>query len=245
MRDLALAVAVLTLAACKEAPSPPPVVAAAAPPSAYAQGIDLARDARDYAQELKGSRLDFVARYYRDPASRWPTLTAAEAAMLSAAGKRVVAVWEWHSHRADYFTYQTGYNDALNAYRQAKGIGQPPGSAIYFAVDFNATGNDIRGSIDPYFRGVRVGLQAAAGQAPPDYRVGVYGSGAVCAHLKRVGLAEYAWLSNSNAWAGYDDFTDWNIKQSGGSEAFSFDHDINEAWGDYGGFQVPVEISSL
>jgi len=64
----ALAVAVLTLAACKEAP--PQVVAAAAPPSGYVQGIDLARDARDYAQELKSSRLDFVARYYALRAGR-------------------------------------------------------------------------------------------------------------------------------------------------------------------------------
>ena len=29
------------------------------------------------------------------------------------------------------------------------------------------------------------------------------------------------------------------------TEMFSFDHDINEAWGDYGGFQVPVKMSSL
>jgi len=165
--------------------------------------------------------------------------------MLSAAGKLLVAVWEWHSGRRDYFSYAAGYSDGMAAYRQAKAVGQPPGSAIYFAVDFNATGNDIRGGIDPYFRGVRAGFQAAAGQTRPDYRVGVYGSGAVCAYLKRMRLAEYAWLSNSYAWAGYDSFTDWNIKQSGGSTAFSFDHDINEAWGDYGGFRVKNQYSSL
>src|SRR2546427_6218300 len=44
----------------------------------------------------------------------------------------------FRSHRADYFSYGQGYSDAVAAYRQAKGIGQPPGSAIYFAVDFNA-----------------------------------------------------------------------------------------------------------
>lgn len=232
----------LVLAGCEG--TPPPKLTAA-PPSGYAQGIDMARDARDYAQELKSSHLDFVARYYRDPASRWPTLTAAEAQMLSTAGVRLVAVWEWHSGRRDYFSYASGYSDGMAAYRQARGIGQPAGSAIYFAVDFNAHDDDIRGGIDPYFRGVRAGFQAAAGQAPPDYRIGVYGSGAVCSYLKRMRLAQYAWLSNSNAWAGYDNFTDWNIKQSGGSPKFSFDHDINEAWGDYGGFQVGNQLSAL
>jgi Domain of unknown function (DUF1906) len=242
MRKLALAVALSTLVACQEAP--PPIVAAAPPPSAYAHGIDMATDARNYSQELKASRLDFVARYYRDPTSRWPALSAAEAQMLSATGLRLVAVWEWHSGRPDYFSYASGYNDGMSAYRQARGIGQPPGSAIYFAVDYNAGEADMRAGIDPYFRGVHAGLQAAAGQAP-GYRVGVYGSGYVCDYLKRMRLAQYAWLSNSNAWAGYDTFTGWNIKQSSRSPGLSFDHDTNEAWGDYGGFQVRNQYTAL
>ncbi|MGH7062149.1 MAG: glycoside hydrolase domain-containing protein, partial [Stellaceae bacterium] len=139
----------LGVAGCTEAPPPP---AAPSHPSEFAQGIDLARDARDYSQELKGSRLDFVARYYRDPTSRWPTLSAAEAKAISATGMRLVTVWEWHSHRPDYFSYASGYADGMASYRQAKGVGQPPGSAIYFAVDFNAFDPDIRGRIDPYFR---------------------------------------------------------------------------------------------
>src|SRR5437763_8909677 len=83
MWKLVPVLAVLLLAGCKE----PPPVAVALSPSGYAQGIDMARDARDYSQELKASHLDFVARYYRDPASRWPPLTAAEAQVVSAAGK--------------------------------------------------------------------------------------------------------------------------------------------------------------
>ncbi|MGE5271511.1 MAG: DUF1906 domain-containing protein [Thiohalocapsa sp.] len=224
----------LLLAACAEAPPPAPPPRA----SGFAQGIDMATDARDVSQELKGSRLDFVARYYRDPASRWPTLSAAEAQMVSATGLRLVAVWESHSHRREYFSYAAGYADGMAAYRQAKAIGQPPGSGIYFAVDFNAQDPDIHGPVDQYFRGVRAGMQAAAGPQPADYRIGVYGSGAVCDYLKRMRLAEYAWLSNSHAWSGYDSFADWNIRQSKRSGIVSFDHDMNEARGEYGGFQV-------
>jgi glycoside hydrolase-like protein len=233
---------VLVLAACGAPPAPP--VVEAPRPVGLARGIDLPIDARDVSNELKESRLDFVARYYRDPASRWPTLSAEEARMVSSAGMSLVAVWEWHSHKRDYFSYASGYSDAMAAHRQAKAIGQPAGSGIYFAVDFNAQEPDVRGPVDQYFHGVHAGLAAAAGQAR-EYRVGVYGSGAVCDYLKRARLAEYAWLSNSTAWSGYDSFTDWNIKQSGRSPLLSFDQDSNEARGEYGSFRVPNQISSL
>ena len=233
---------VLVLAACSAPPAPP--VVEAPRPVGLARGIDLPIDARDVSNELKESRLDFVARYYRDPASRWPTLSAAEARMVSSAGMSLVAVWESHSHKRDYFSYASGYYDALAAHRQAKAIGQPAGSGIYFAVDFNAQEPDVRGPVDQYFRGVHAGLAAAAGQ-DREYRVGVYGSGAVCDYLKRSRLAEYAWLSNSTAWSGYDSFTDWNIKQSGRSPLLSFDQDSNEARGEYGSFRVTSQYSSL
>jgi hypothetical protein len=209
-----------------------------------AQGIDLPIDARDVSMELKGRRLDFVARYYRDPASRWPALSADEARMVSAAGMRLVAVWESHSHRPDYFSYASGYSDAMTAYRQAKTISQPAGSAIYFAVDFNAQDPDIHGPVDQYFRGVAAGFAAMA-SSPPDYRVGVYGSGAVCDYLKRARLAQYAWLSNSTAWSGYSSFTDWNIRQGRGTLSLSFSHDWNQARDDYGGFHVESQHTSL
>jgi hypothetical protein len=241
MKNLGLVVAFLVpmglvLAGCGSAPPLQPVVEA---PYAVglAQGIDLPIDARDVSLELKASRLDFVARYYRDPTSRWPALSAAEARLVSSAGMKLVALWESHSHRPDYFSYASGYSDAMTAYRQAQAIGQPAGSAIYFAVDFNARQPDILGPVDQYFRGIAAGLTAAAGQAP-EYRVGVYGSGAVCDYLKRARLAEYAWLSNSTAWAGYSSFADWNIRQGMRSPALSFSQDSNEARGEYGGFRV-------
>ncbi|HVB16879.1 MAG TPA: DUF1906 domain-containing protein [Stellaceae bacterium] len=227
----------LFLAGCS--PPPLPVLAGAPLPAGTARGIDMPTDARDVAMELGGSHLDFVARYYRDPASRWPALSADEARTVSATGKKLVAIWESHSHNPAYFSYGSGYADALSAYRQAKAVGQPHGSAIYFAVDFNAQQGDILGPVDAYFRGVYNGLIEAAGGHVPDYRVGVYGSGAVCSYLKQARLAAYTWLSNSTAWAGYNRFTDWNIRQGGQSLLLSFSQDSNEARGDYGGFSIP------
>lgn len=241
IKNLALCLPLLLLVGCTNA-DPVPIAQQPRIP-ARSQGVDLATDAGRVAQYIKSNGLDFVARYYRTPGSRWPALSANEAKALSALGLNVVAVFESHSHHRDYFSYARGYWDAMQAAQQAKAVGQPGGSAIYFAVDFNAQEPDIRGPVDQYFRGIAAGFAAAA--PTPEYRVGVYGSGAVCAYLKRARLAQYAWLSNSNAWSGYDSFTDWNIKQSTASEALTFSHDWNEAWGDYGGFRVKNQYSSL
>ncbi len=202
-----------------------------------AQGIDLPTDASDALNDIRDSKLDFVARYYRSPTSRWPTLTAAEAQRLSSLGVKIVAVWEWHSHDPAYFSYASGYSDAIGAYTQAKAVGQPAGSAIYFAVDYNAPSSDISGAIDQYFRGVAAGL-AAAGNGRSEYKIGVYGSGAVCEAMRRAGLAQYTWLTNSTSWAGTLNYDDWNIRQGGHFSVLSFDHDSNEAKDDYGGFRV-------
>ena len=239
---LGLLLLVLVLAACSSAP--PPVAQLPRPVrSGPPQGVDMPTDARDVSNELKGSGLDFVARYYRDPASRWPSLSPAEAAMLSGAGFKIVAIWESHSHKPEYFSYASGFADGVAAYRQAKAIGQPAGSAIYFAVDYNAQQPDVTGPIDQYFRGIANGLASVGGFE--QYRIGVYGSGAVCAYLRGMRLAQYAWLSNSTAWSGYNSFAGWNIRQLPSSPSLSFGHDLNEATNDYGGFQVKSQYTGL
>jgi hypothetical protein len=141
MRRLGVLLAVvgpigLVLAGCGG--SEPPLVASGGVAAGAIRGIDIPTDARDVSQELKGSGLHFVARYYRDPASRWPTLSAEEARSVAGSGMKLVTVWESHSHKPEYFSYASGYADGIAAHRQAKGIGQPAGSAIYFAVDYNA-----------------------------------------------------------------------------------------------------------
>jgi hypothetical protein len=233
-KNLALLLPLLLLAGCYNA-DPKPVVQQQPKPPSRAQGVDLPTDAGHVAHHIKSNGLDFVARYYRKPDSRWPTLSASEAKVLSALGLNVVAVWESHSQHRNYFTYGRGYWDAVSAYRQAKAVGQPAGSAIYFAVDFDATGADLY-PIDQYFRGITAGLVASNGGSS-EYKVGVYGSGAVCDSVKRTGLAQYTWLSNSTAWAGRS-FAGWNIRQGRPYANLGFNHDSNEARDDYGGFRL-------
>jgi len=56
--------------------------------------------------------------------------------------------------------------------------------------------------------------------------------------MRRAGLAQYTWLTNSTSWAGTLNYYDWNIRQGGHFSVLSFDHDSNEAKDDYGGFRV-------
>lgn len=235
----AAVLAALAVAACDMTPAQPPplaIPAAELPRFSGPHGVDLATDASDVINELRTSRLDFVARYYRDPASRWPALTPREARRLSALGLNIVTVWESHSGTVGYFSYASGYNDALSAYRQAYAVGQPVGSAIYFAVDFNAGPSQLY-YIDQYFRGINAGLYSAS-RGRPAFRVGVYGSGYICDAMRRARLAQYSWLSNSTAWAGSQSYAGWNIRQHGPLATLSFNHDFNDARADYGGFRV-------
>ena len=118
---LAPVFAALILTACHGPPSPPPSLAIGLPPGiGSGQGIDLPIDASDVLMELQQSRMDFVARYYREPESRWPPLSASEAQRLSSLGLKIVAVWESHSRDPTHFSYSSGYYDAMTAYQRGE-----------------------------------------------------------------------------------------------------------------------------
>jgi hypothetical protein len=159
------------------------------------KGIDLPTDVGGKIDAIREANLDFVIRYYRNPTSQWPSLSASEARLLSNAGLTVVAIWEAASAHISYFTHLDGVNDATSAYHQAHGIGQPVGSAIYFAVDFDARDGADTAAVTDYFRSVAAGFVAAAAGDAPAYKVGVYGSGAICAAMIGAGLAEYSWTA--------------------------------------------------
>src|SRR4029077_9208653 len=90
----------------------------------------------------------------------------------------------------------SGYRDAIAAHKQASAIGQPARSGIYFAVDFNVDAAAMS-LVDQYFRGITAGL-AAAGGGSAKYKVGVYGSGAVCGAIRGAGFAPFYWVVKSD-----------------------------------------------
>ncbi len=109
-----------------------------------------------------------VCRYLGAKTHGWSKgLTPAEVADLKAAGLKIVSVWEGESTSVDYFTTAQGRHDALDAMAEAEWLGQPAGSAIYFAVDFDAQPADYH-AIFQYFIAARKAIGSR-------YKLGVYG----------------------------------------------------------------------
>ena len=200
------------------------------------KGIDCALDCTKRAAWIKANGNEFVGRYYRNAGSKWAGLDVDEARAISKAGLLLVAIWESRSDVADHFSYTTGVDEGTSAYKQAMNTGQPAGTPIYFAVDFDCSNLQISGGINDYFRGIAHGFDAI-GSGRPAYTVGVYGSGNACGWLLGHQRVNYTWLAQSRGWGGYKTFTSWNIKQ-GPSQKTPFDFDTDQSTAEFGGFVV-------
>jgi Domain of unknown function (DUF1906) len=165
------------------------------------RGLDTTIELTRWARALRQQHgFDFALRYYSHNAAK--NLSLGEALALAAAGMRIGVVWETYGTHPAYFTRAQGLADAGAAYRYAREvIGQPFGSAIYFAVDYDATQADLDGPVSDYFTGLRAGL-FVAGEGHLQYEVGVYGSGLCCATVTGREQASLSWLSQSTGFAG-------------------------------------------
>ncbi|WP_095204178.1 glycoside hydrolase domain-containing protein [Mesorhizobium carmichaelinearum] len=216
----------------------PPAVAAPPPLAAgLVHGLDCATDCTAQSRAIAAAGKAFVVRYYRNGASGFPTLTAKEAKALTAAGVKIVTIWESASANVSHFSRTTGLDEGTSAYKQAMLVGQPAGTPIYFAVDFDCSKDALAGSINDYFQAIASAF-AAMGNGKSAYSVGVYGSGRACTWLTAHGLVAYTWLAMSKGWSGYAAYTSWNIKQGPSDQLLPFDYDTDVATGDYGGFNI-------
>ena len=192
--------------------------------------------------KAKAAGINFIGRYYSHSPSK--NLSPSEARLICGAGMWVVTVWETRNDSA-FFSFKQGIDDATSASNQAQTIGQPIDSAIYFAVDYDASPAEIAGGITDYFKGVSQGL-AAAMPGKATYSVGVYGSGLTCDTLFKAGLVQHTWLAMSSGYLGSKTYTSWNIKQSLDKDLFGIgktvDPDVsnNAANGGLGAFTVAL-----
>jgi hypothetical protein len=177
------------------------------------KGFDAKRDLSRFANCLLIEGYTFICRYYNinNPSKN---LTYAEANFLSSLGLSIVAVWEnGYPTSSSYFTYRQGVADGTAAYEYAlTTIYQPDLTPIYFAVDYDASEEDVTGVIADYFKGILASFKQISDNNPK-YFIGVYGSGHVCKWLKQQNLALYTWLAQSTGWRGSKTYKDYNIKQ--------------------------------
>ena len=105
-----------------------------------AQGISTNLNVGGQASCLQQAGIGFVFRYYSLTTQQaQKRLTKAEADLLSAAGLQIGVVYEDKPDVVEYFSNARGQQDGRNAFRYASQLPQPTGSAIYFAVDYDAS----------------------------------------------------------------------------------------------------------
>jgi hypothetical protein len=207
------------------------------------RGISTNHNVGSQAVCLKQAGVDFVFRYYslttHQPEKR---LTKPEADALSAAGLQLGVVYEDGPTDARYFSNSRGQQDGANAYHYASLLKQPTGSAIYFAVDYDASAGDVQGVITDYFNGVVQGMTKASG-GNLSYLVGVYGSGLVCGSIKsNVSGVTFAWLAESTGWTNSFAYDDWDVKQIVATSPLCSltiqGYEDCQSDGEFGGFQT-------
>lgn len=201
------------------------------------KGVDAAFDLSPYINGLRDAGIGFCARYYSyNPAK---DLTVLEANALGANGFRIVTVFESAGDHYQYFTEAQGTKDAQQALARADACGQPKGTAIYFAVDFDATTAEVEDGITSYFTAAKAGLGG-------NYSMGVYGSGGVLAALRDAGLVSFLWLAQSRGWRGTAGFTGEHIHQGNATNeiigmAVDTDESLVDDFGSWVLGEAPVE----
>lgn len=120
---------------------------------------------------MVSSGLTFVGRYYKPSVSGLyeDRLQKSEAELISNAGMSIFSIYQYDGTSAASFTSTQAHTDGGTAVNQAVAAGQPSGTAIYFAVDYEAGASDLNNIIVPYFNIVKTYLNNYG------YQLGVYG----------------------------------------------------------------------
>ncbi|MGP7817651.1 glycoside hydrolase domain-containing protein [Niallia sp. 01092] len=137
------------------------------------------------ARSLKNAGFDYAARYL---GNSWKSFDKKEAEVIQVAGLYLISIFQKSANYGAYFTYEQGVADAKEAMEYAYAVEQPKGTAIYFAVDFEADSAHLKDVLQ-YFSGVKKTLK--------DYKLGIYGSYTVMHAVKDV--ADYYW--QTYAWS--------------------------------------------
>lgn len=179
-----------------------------------------------------------VGRYYSSEKGK--RISPSEAEAIAAAGLKLFVVFEDNGDPP--LGGDAGSTDAKLALEQARAIGQPAGSAIYFAMEHlpnGYTSADLPG-VKAYFQQIQAAFQGK-------YKIGVYSDGVVCDALLTSKLCDYAWLSASTGFQDSEAFYlsgRWSLKQQTPLDQVwsGLSVDTNEAKPTFGEF-VPLPLA--
>lgn len=193
--------------------------------------LDTHVNAARFADKLKSRGIKVIGRYYaRKRQNTLPEKRIAyqefngkpEVEVLLNKGFSILSIYQYNSSSRRKFlegfsdtrsTEEEARADAKAALEQAEIVGQTPGSAIYFGVDFNLNPSD-----EATKRAVRKYFQVIKNEFNGKYKIGAYGNGVALRLLTSGGspLIDYAWISASVGYHQTSDYyseTDTNGKQ--------------------------------
>jgi hypothetical protein len=173
--------------------------------------IDTPNNAAKVAANLSAQNVKVVVRFFArkpQPGLREKVMASdgnmidgvREPTILIRHGLSLVSLYQYRNNLPEKFSKgleDTGSAkaeaaaDIKAALEQAKLVGQPEGSAIYFGVDFNVT----RATVDPVLEHFR----AIGRTVGNHYAIGVYGNGFVNRTLRQEKLVAYNWISASRS----------------------------------------------
>ncbi len=191
--------------------------------------IDTPHNAARVATKLAAQNVKVVVRFFARKPQPWlrEKVMASDGNMIDGVreptilirnGLSIVSLYQYRNNLPEKFVKgleDTGSAkaevaaDAKAALEQARLVGQPEGSAIYFGVDFNVN----RATVEPvleYFR-------AVGRTIGNHYAIGVYGNGFVNRMLRQEKLVAYNWISASRSHEGTVDFYNsgqWHLFQN-------------------------------
>lgn len=195
------------------------------------RGIDCATPlTATTAAAIRAAGYEFAARYLVP--SGWKRLTRKEAEAITAAGMQIISVFETTANRT-VGGATNGKVDGTAALQEAKTIGQPAGTAIYFAVDYDAQPDDYD-AIEAYLK--------AAASAVTGYEAGVYGSYAVVEEMARRGVVKHFW--QTYAWSRGKQSAHANIYQhQNDARVAGAAVDLNKSFGSEGWWNTKEEYT--
>ncbi|EOO95428.1 glycoside hydrolase domain-containing protein, partial [Bacillus cereus] len=187
------------------------------------------------AKTLVAAGYETVGRYLTNADVKNPLnkkIQDGEIDNIFAAGLSIFPIYQTNGGDKAYFNADRGQKDAIAAYKAALYHGFPSGTTIYFAVDFDATGDEIKDKILPHFQAINEQMKKLGSY----YDIGVYGSRNVCIQVSEKKYATYSFVSSMSTgfsgnlgfplprnWA-FDQVKEYAIGSGNGS--ISIDKDI-------------------
>ena len=148
---------------------------------------------------MKEAGYEYIGRYLtKVEGGLDKALTKEEADMIIKYGMKIISIYQTVGDTTGYFNVNQGVIDAKEAYNAAVNLGIPTDSTIYFAVDYDAYGDNVNNNVIPYFNEINKYFNSQEIK----YNIGVYASRTCCNMVSDKKLAKYSYVRDMSYGSG-------------------------------------------